>query len=403
MHRSSESIATIAAALAKAQVELINPEKSLIATIRSPFPRESDRTFRYAPLSSGLEIVRKSLGRHEIATFQTTAIDKDSGLVRLTTVLAHSSGEWVSSEWPVCPISETVSPQRMGAALTYARRYALFTLVGIAGEDDLDAPDLGEGSQSGISQPSRSGYGPQPNGHAELEGLGSGDEAATWAYRSLGVKNTLLAIDAQVIEKRFQEKLSAFSEGARDDRPAVPVNTLSPPESVPAPANHASASETAPSADDKARAKAGAPALGQTVRVRDKDHRKFVAKQACLVCGRVPSDPHHLRFAQPRALGRRVSDEFTVPLCRMHHRELHRGADEAAWWATLNIDPVAIALKLWQHTRLSDQPVAPSVNCASTSTATPALSGQHPSLTSIDPAASAGNRTPQEADELIKQ
>src|SRR4051812_22017739 len=150
MQRSSDSIATIAAALAKAQVELTNPEKSLTATIRSPFPRESDRTFRYAPLSSGLEIVRKSLGRHEIATFQTTAIDKDSGLVRLTTLLAHSSGEWVSSEWPVCPISDTASPQRMGAALTYARRYALFTLVGIAGEDDLDAPDLSHGTGQAI-------------------------------------------------------------------------------------------------------------------------------------------------------------------------------------------------------------------------------------------------------------
>src|SRR4051795_6929359 len=142
MHRSSDTIATIAAALAKAQVELTNPEKSLVATIRSPFPREVDRTFRYAPLSSGLDIVRKSLGRHEIATIQTTGIDKEAGLLRLTTVLAHSSGEWFSSEWPVCQISDIASAQRMGAALTYARRYALFTLVGIAGEDDLDAPDL---------------------------------------------------------------------------------------------------------------------------------------------------------------------------------------------------------------------------------------------------------------------
>src|SRR4051812_48327721 len=139
MHRSSDTIATIAAALAKAQVELTNPEKSLVATIRSPFPREVDRTFRYAPLSSGLDIVRKSLGRHEIATIQTTGIDKEAGLLRLTTVLAHSSGEWFSSEWPVCQISDIASAQRMGAALTYARRYALFTLVGIAGEDDLDA------------------------------------------------------------------------------------------------------------------------------------------------------------------------------------------------------------------------------------------------------------------------
>ena len=112
MHRSSDTIATIAAALAKAQVELTNPEKSLVATIRSPFPREADRTFRYAPLSSGLDIVRKSLGRHEIATIQATDIDKEAGLLRLTTVLAHSSGEWISSEWPVCQITR----YRLGTA-----------------------------------------------------------------------------------------------------------------------------------------------------------------------------------------------------------------------------------------------------------------------------------------------
>src|SRR5664279_3321716 len=142
MHHSSETIGAIAAALAKAQGELTNPEKALTATIRSPFPREADRTFRYASLASGLDIVRKSLGQHEIATVQTTAIDTDSGQIRLTTLLAHASGEWISSDWPVCPISETATPHRMGAALTYARRYALFALVGIAGEDDLDGPDL---------------------------------------------------------------------------------------------------------------------------------------------------------------------------------------------------------------------------------------------------------------------
>ena len=141
MQRSSENLGAIAAALAKAQAELSNPEKSLVATIRSPFPRESDKTFRYASLASGLDIVRKCLGQHEIATVQATAIDAEAGLIRLTTTLAHSSGEWVSSEWRVCPVSETAAPHRMGAALTYARRYALFTLVGIAGEDDLDAPE----------------------------------------------------------------------------------------------------------------------------------------------------------------------------------------------------------------------------------------------------------------------
>ncbi len=142
MQRSSETIGAIAAALAKAQAELANPEKALVATIRSSNPRDPDQTFRYAALSSGLDIVRKALGGHEIATVQTTAIDREAGLIRLTTTLAHSSGEWLSSEWPVCALAETTAPRRMGAALTYARRYALFTLVGIAGEDDLDAPDL---------------------------------------------------------------------------------------------------------------------------------------------------------------------------------------------------------------------------------------------------------------------
>jgi hypothetical protein len=142
MQRSSESVAALASALAKAQAELVNPEKSLTATIRTGMPGERGRTFRYASLSSGLDIVRKTLGQHEIATMQTTAIDQASALVNLTTVLAHASGEWIASDWPVCPIAEMASPQRMGAALTYARRYALFTLVGIAGEDDLDAPDL---------------------------------------------------------------------------------------------------------------------------------------------------------------------------------------------------------------------------------------------------------------------
>jgi hypothetical protein len=142
MQRSSETIGTIAAALAKAQAQLINPEKSLTRTIRSDGTGGAERLFRYAPLSSGLDIMRKTLTQHEIATVQTTTIDESVGIVRLSTVLAHASGEWIASDWPVCAIAETATPHRMGAALTYARRYALFTLVGIAGEDDLDAPDL---------------------------------------------------------------------------------------------------------------------------------------------------------------------------------------------------------------------------------------------------------------------
>src|SRR5207244_9255407 len=136
----------------------------LTATIQSPFPREGSRTFRYVPLSAGLEIIRKCLGQHEIAAVQATAFDRDTGLIKLTTTLVHSSGEWMSSDWPVCPVSETAAPHRMGAALTYARRYGLFTLVGIAGEDDLDAPDLpvadpgsDQGQQSDAARPNGSG------------------------------------------------------------------------------------------------------------------------------------------------------------------------------------------------------------------------------------------------------
>jgi ERF superfamily len=164
MQRSSESIGTIAAALAKAQAELINPEKSLVATIRSDGPGGIQRSFRYAPLSSGLDIVRKILSQHEIATVQTTAVDQPAGVVNLTTVLAHSSGEWIASEWPICPITETAAPHRMGAALTYARRYALFTLVGIAGEDDIDASDLDTPTNSAASRPKQA----TPNKNARL-------------------------------------------------------------------------------------------------------------------------------------------------------------------------------------------------------------------------------------------
>ena len=143
MHRSSPSIAAIASALAKAQGVLVNPEKTMTATIRDDRRGQgTERSFRYAPLSAGLELARKALGQHEIALVQTTAIDEASRTVRLNSVLAHSSGEWIASDWPVCPMSDMSSPQRMGAALTYARRHALFALVGIAGEDDLDAPDL---------------------------------------------------------------------------------------------------------------------------------------------------------------------------------------------------------------------------------------------------------------------
>jgi ERF superfamily len=148
MHRSSESTAAIATALAKAQTELTNPERAMVGTVYNN-RSDSPQSFRYASLSSGLDIVRKTLGGQQIAIAQTTDIDRTSGTVNLTTVLLHTSGEWISSYWPVCPLSETSAPRRMGAALTYARRYALFTMVGIAGEDDLDAPDLTNHPEAG--------------------------------------------------------------------------------------------------------------------------------------------------------------------------------------------------------------------------------------------------------------
>ena len=94
-------------------------------------------------------------------------------------------------------------------------------------------------------------------------------------------------------------------------------------------------------------------AVGEPKRLRNKAHLKFVASQPCLVCGRSPSDPHHLRFAQPRALGLKVSDEYTVPLCRGHHRELHQAGKETIWWASKNIDALKIARELWGQTRFS--------------------------------------------------
>src|SRR6516162_10147475 len=391
MHSSSDTIATIATALAKAQVELTNPEKSLVATIRSPFPREADRTFRYAPLSSGLDIIRKSLGRHEIATIQATGIDMEAGLLRLTTLLAHSSGEWISSDWPVCQITDIASSQRVGAALTYARRYALFALVGIAGEDDLDAPDLGADPNPAAELPRPSDHRRQSNEQAaetrraatsseqirrssasrsvlgeqlsaslreslieQIGTINSADEAAAWAHRNLPAKNTLTAPDAKIVEQRFQARLSKIcQQPIPDETSDGPV----PGEPLDVPAGKPSLTGSNQSVAPDGRSAEGASpievihALGKTVRLRDKDHRRYVLRQACLVCGRVPSDPHHLTFTQPRALGRRVSDEFIVPVCRIHHRELHRSGNEAAWWRKFNINPIPIALKLWEQTR----------------------------------------------------
>jgi len=371
VQRSSESIGTIAAALARAQRELINPEKSLVATLRSDGLGGAERSFRYAPLSSGLEIVRKTLSQHEIATVQTTSIDQTAGLVRLSTVLAHASGEWIASDWPVCAISETAAPHRMGAALTYARRYALFTLVGIAGEDDLDAPDLTTPTApaSKVDMPAENKIGDLNGGRAHstkqfsavwrakaasnplkltlepqasaslrdqltagLKDLDSAEDAANWAQRVLADKNTLTARDAEHVEQAFQAKLANIASDPPNAREARSRLRRA----------------------DRGRKPRTATIINKSMlslpaprRIRDRDHVGLVAKQPCLICGRRPTDAHHLRFAQSKALGCKVSDEFTVPLCRGHHRELHRCGDEAAWWKKVGIDPIVPARALW--------------------------------------------------------
>jgi ERF superfamily len=375
VHRSSESVAALAAALAKAQAELVNPEKSLIATIKAATPGGGERTFRYAPLSSGLDIVRKTLGQHEIATIQTTAIDQTSGLVNLSTVLAHASGEWIASDWPICSIAEMASPQRMGAALTYARRYALFTLVGIAGEDDVDAPDLNACAPASSHEPDRRldqfPFRHPGNGGmsdrikrksvelldpgqsaalrdkllAEVANLASADIAVTWANDALAAKNTLTSADAKFVEDAFEQQLTGLSSSGETEAPMrADAATLAMPMQAEPQASDARTDQ--PKAIDKSVLAVPAPR-----RYRNREHLRFVAQQPCLVCGRKPSDAHHLRHMQPRALGRKASDEFAVPLCRSHHRAVHRASDEQAWWRATDIDPIKVARKLWKDTR----------------------------------------------------
>src|SRR5262249_48754317 len=305
VQRSSETIGTIAAALAKAQAQLINPEKSLVATIRSDEASGPERSFRYAPLSSGLDIVRKTLSQHEIATVQTTSIDETAGIVRLSTVLAHASGEWIASDWPVCAISETATPHRMGAALTYARRYGLFTLVGIAGDDDLDAPDLLEPTSEtktgraagnkkgrlngGPTNPIReSSSGGRPKAAsstskpilepglsaalrdqllAEISDINSAEEAANLAHPVLALKNTRAAVDAATVEQAFQSKLATFA-----GEPVVDLYNSYGPKPR---ARHQGKRRRAAAVDKTVLA------LPVSRRIRDREHVKSVAKLPC--------------------------------------------------------------------------------------------------------------------------
>jgi hypothetical protein len=142
-------------------------------------------------------------------------------------------------------------------------------------------------------------------------------------------------------------------------------------------------------------------ALGKTLRIRDKERRKSVSRQPCLVCGRTPSDAHHLRFVQPCALGRRVNDELTIPLCRVHHRDLHRQRDEVAWWGKLSIDPVPVALKLWQHTRVNGAAISISGGTELGSAVATLASQQGPAGTT--PRVEAGSSVCKTADGGLSQ
>ena len=383
MQQSSSTIGAIAGALAKAQTELSNPEKSLTAHILNSTTTGKDQTFRYAPLSAGLEIVRKCLGKNEIALTQSTVIDKEAGVVRLVTLLAHTSGEWISSDWPVCLIAHAASPQKMGAALTYARRYALFSLVGIAGEDDTDAPDLEYGVTAPLEgKPPRNLNGPdisplQSPGNdgpdqsssptsskeillADLDALTTADALLAWALKVMPIKNNLQATEAEEIEDAFRRKTAALADSSGSNERSFKRKQNRNNRDV-----EPRSSRRGSSLDDRMRIERegefadridkSALTLAVPKRHRNKAHLRFVSSQSCLICARQPSDAHHLRFAQPKGLGQKVSDEFTVPLCRVHHREVHRASNaskEREWWENLNIDPLKVASELWQKTTL---------------------------------------------------
>jgi hypothetical protein len=248
--------------------------------------------------------------------------------------------------------------------------YSLSTLVGIAGEDDLDAPDLpaagepqrarqgpeqgaGEFDQPAGVKPARPAQTPKrrlrmekakpatlpPDASenlrnqliAELAQLVDPEALATWAHRALPLKNQLATTDAQTVETAFAARLSQLGD--------APVR----PESDQASGHPGGSSSPEINAE-------GVTVICKPVRERDRDHLKFVTSQPCLVCGRTPSDAHHIKFAEQRAMGRKVSDRFTVPICSLHHRELHRRGNERAWWQSQGINPLATAATLWART-----------------------------------------------------
>jgi hypothetical protein len=175
----------------------------------------------------------------------------------------------------------------------------------------------------------------------------STDNATIWAREALAAKNRLAAADAKLVEDAFEQRLSEFAPSA----------TVGDPDDA-APGTHGvGADETLAKGNgdlDQKGIDKSVLTIATPRRYRNREHLRFVAEQACLICGRKQSDAHHLRYLQPRALGRKASDEFTVPLCRSHHRAVHRAGDEQAWWTAAGIDPLKVSRQLWRQTRLDD-------------------------------------------------
>jgi hypothetical protein len=200
----------------------------------------------------------------------------------------------------------------------------------------------------------------------EIDGIASADLAEAWAREALATKKHLVVADATRVEEAFEQKVAALAPSE--------VSGATRPEALGGPSTGSL---------DQSTLDESALAISKPRRYRNKEHLRYVARQACLICGRQPSDPHHLRYAQPRALGRKASDEFTVPLCRVHHREVHRLGNEEAWWQAANIDPLDVAQKLWNRTRVSEGRIEPN--------------GDHPqpSGTAADPAERSSKIAPE--------
>jgi hypothetical protein len=314
----------------------------------------------------------RSHSRKSSSNAQTTAIDSAVGMVNLPTILAHASGEWIASDWPVCPVAETANPHRMGAALTYARRYDLDApeicapapamgplgsarTAGSAEAASTDRPATGrgiDGSAGGLQLPARSHGNGRARGTAkpasppvlsadksatlrdrllrEIAALPSEDSTTDWAQRALVAKNQLTASDARLLEVAQTATVRALcvrtlrvvrgsgSQGPSSFAGDDTIGTNPGPDDVgndqPARVDKSTLAVSAPpplsrqSAPSLYRPTSLPPLWPQAIR---------------------PPSPRHL---QPRALGRKASDEFAVPLCRIHHRLVHRVGNEAAWW-----------------------------------------------------------------------